>query len=180
MSDEVMRAKTGRDWAEWTQTLDALGAAAMPHRDIARHVHQMTGLDWWSQTVTVGYERIRGLREKGQRRGGSYEVSKSKTLPVPLATLYQAWSTPRARSRWLGGVKLRVRKATPEKTLRIAWEDGSSVECYFVAKGEAKSQVAVQHRGLASREEAERARLLWTERLDALAAALGPAAARRR
>ena len=59
--------------------------------------------------VTVGYERIRGLREKGQRRGGGYDVNKSKTVHVPIHKLYLAFSTKRTRSRWLGEVDLVVK-----------------------------------------------------------------------
>jgi len=65
--------------------------------------------------VTVGYERIRGLRDIGQRRSGTCEASKSKTLPVPIAELYRAFSDGRMRRRWLPGVELTVRTAVPEK-----------------------------------------------------------------
>jgi hypothetical protein len=180
MGDAAVRAKTGRDWAEWTRTLDAAGAAQMPHRQIAELVHGLGTPDWWSQTVTVGYERIRGLRDRGQRRGGAYEASKSRTLPVPLDRLYEAWATPRRRARWLGGVELRVRTANPGKTMRITWEDGTSVECYFTAKGAEKSQVAVQHRGLASGADAAQRKQFWAERLAALAELLASPPTRRR
>jgi hypothetical protein len=46
---------------------------------------------WWSQTVAVGYERIKGLRAIGQRMDGSFEASKSRTFAVPLARLYGAF-----------------------------------------------------------------------------------------
>ena len=45
----------------------------MPHKEIARYVREKFAVSgWWAQTITVGYERIRGLREKGQRRSGGY------------------------------------------------------------------------------------------------------------
>jgi uncharacterized protein YndB with AHSA1/START domain len=142
----------------------------MSHRDIARHVHeehQISG--WWAQSVTVGYERIRGLREMGQRRGGAYEMNKSKTLHVPLAKLYRAFSTARTRNRWLPGVKPQIRKASPEKSIRMTWDDGSSVHAYFTAKGEQKSQVAIQHASLPTKSAANTMREYWGERLGALA-----------
>lgn len=174
-SDEVLRVKTGKTWRQWVRLLDAVDAARMPHRDIARHLHrehQVPG--WWAQTVTVGYERIRGLREVGQRRSGEYEVSKSKTLPVPLADLFAAFQDSRRRRRWLPGVSLTVRKATPEKSIRVTWPDGTSVEAYFAAKGDEKSQIAIQHRKLAARADATRMKAYWAERLDALAEMLNP------
>jgi hypothetical protein len=155
------------------QALDALNASAMTHTEIARHVHERFGVPgWWSQSVAVGYERIRGLREKGQSRGGTYEVSKSKTVPVAIADLWAAFA-PAARRRWLGDVALTVRKATPEKTMRVTWPDGTSVELFFWKKGAAKSQISLAHRKLATRADAEKARAFWGERLSALVDWLG-------
>ena len=39
-------------------------AAKLEHGAIARLVSEHGAGDWWSQMVTVGYERIRGLRER--------------------------------------------------------------------------------------------------------------------
>ena len=61
-----------------------------------------------------------------------------------------------------------MRKATPEKSMRITWEDGTSVEVYFAAKGEKKSQVAIQHRKLAGKADVAKAKAYWGERLAAL------------
>ena len=118
--------------------------------------------------MTVSYEQIKGLREIGQRRSGSYEAAKSKTVAVPIGRLFRAFSDKRTREEWLFGVKLMVRKATAEKSMRIAWEDGTSVELYFIAKGDGKSQVAVQHTKLATKADAEAKKAFWGERLGAL------------
>jgi hypothetical protein len=175
MSDDAVRAKTGRTWLEWVATLDAIGAASLPHREIASRLNRDHGVPgWWSQMVTVGYERIRGLREVGQRRGGTYEANKSKTMAAPVARLYKAFTDARTRRRWLPGVKLTLRKATPHKYAHITWPDGTNVDVGFSAKGAGKSQVAVQHAKLATRAEAERLKEYWAERLAALAAMLAP------
>jgi hypothetical protein len=173
MTDDAVRKKTGKTWREWIRVLDAVDAAAMPHRAIAAHLHELGVPDWWAQMVTVGYERVRGLRDVGQRRGGGYEATKSKTFAVPLARLWTACATERARGRWLAGAKLTVRKATPRKSLRLRCADGTAVQLYFAAKGETKSQLAVQHAKLASKAHAAQAKEQWSERLAALAAVLG-------
>jgi hypothetical protein len=179
MSDDAVRAKTGRDWKGWVEHLDGRDAARLPHREIARHLQREMELSaWWAQTVTVGYERIRGLRDIGQRRGGSYEAHKSKTLPVAVAELYRAFNRPQARERWLPDEGLEIRTATPEKSMRIAWGDGTSVDVRFTAKSEAKSQVAIQHQKLASKAEAERKKRFWAERLTALGELLAGGAAK--
>lgn len=169
MSDEAVKAKTGHTWAEWKRKLDAIGAAQMTHRDIAKEVRSRFGAgSWWAQTVTVGYERIHGLRAIGQRRAGTWEAAKSRTYAVPVATLYTAWADAKKRARWLAGVKLTVRKATESHSMRITWGDGTSVELWFVAKGDTKSSVQLQHTKLATKEDATRWKAYWGERLDAL------------
>jgi uncharacterized protein YndB with AHSA1/START domain len=170
MSDETIAAKTGCTWEQWVGHLDYFGAADKPHREIVDHVHEKFGIPgWWAQGVTVGYERIRGLREIGQRRGGSYEATKSKTIAVPVGRLYAAFADAKARKRWLGDVALVVRKATPEKSVRITWDDGTSVEAGFYPKGAEKSMVAVTHTKLPDRARADELKRFWKERLDALA-----------
>jgi hypothetical protein len=173
ISDERMRVRTGKTWKQWVRVLDAADAAAMTHKDIASHIvetYEISG--WWAQTVTVGYERIRGLRDKGQRRGGAYEVSKSKTVAVPVARLYRAFSHTRTRRRWLPDMDLVVRTATPEKSMRVTWPDGSHVHLSFMAKSRDKSCVVIQHTKLRDKEDATAKKAFWTERLDSLVAAL--------
>jgi uncharacterized protein YndB with AHSA1/START domain len=173
MSDDTVNTKTGRTWKQWTDVLDKVDAKAWPHNRIALHLNTEFGVPgWWAQTVAVGYERIRGLRQIGQRRDGTREIGRSRTLPVPIAALYRAWSNARVRKTWLPDAGVTVRKATPEKSVRLRWPDGTAVEIYFVAKGEAKSQITVQHRALRSEEDAAAMKAFWTARLDALAALL--------
>ena len=175
MSDAAVKAATGCTWKRWVDALDYVDAHTWPHKEIAEYVQKKFKVpDWWTQTVTVGYERIRGLREIGQRRGGSYEATKSRTFAVPVARLYAAFAEARPRARWLAGLKLTVRKATPHRSVRITWADDTSVEVWLTAKGEGKSNAQVAHRKLPSRESAARAKAFWNERLDALEGLLTP------
>lgn len=165
MRDEAVRAKTGKSWAEWVSELDRAGGAAKSHKELAKWLAAEHGLGaWWSQTVTVGYERIRGKRELGQRCDGKYGVNKSKTFAVPVERLWQAFGRC---ERWLGAdaAKLRMGKATRLKYMRMKWEDGTPVNAVFLAKGPAKSQLQLQHDKLATRAEAERLRAWWSARL---------------
>ena len=169
MSDEKIKAKTGCTWDRWVYALDRRGAEKMSHRDIAILVNEKYKIDgWWSQTVTVGYERIKGLRARGQRRDGSYEATKSRTFTVPVTALFDAWAEPRLRRRWLNGANVKVRTATAPKSMRLDWKDRSIIAVGFAAKGTSKSSVAVQHTKLPDRETAERLKQYWSDRLDAL------------
>jgi hypothetical protein len=172
-SDRVVTEKTGRTWEEWARLLDARGARSMTHGDIARFLNEEHGVPgWWSQTVTVGYERIRGLRDIGQRRSGEYEAGKSKTFPVPLPRLFRAFTDAGTREEWIPGVKWSVRTTIADKSIRLTWADGTSVELYFVPKGPAKTLVAVQHRKLRTKAQVAKAKKYWGERLAELATIL--------
>lgn len=169
MSDEAVKAKTGRTWEGWVKALDAIDAASLSHREIARHVRERYELSgWWAQAVTVGFERIRGLREIGQRRDGAFEANKSKTIAVPVGVLYRAFSHKPKRRRWLSADPT-VRTSRRDKSIRFNWEDGTSVEAYFTSKGPSKSQVAIQHGKLPSKAAATRMKEYWEERLAQLA-----------
>jgi hypothetical protein len=168
LSDAAVKQHTGCTWERWVRALDHHGAAAMPHREIVALVSTKYKVpDWWSQMVTVGYERIKGLRARGQRRDGSYEATKSRTFGVPVATLFDAWANARRRQAWLDE-RVTIRTATAPKSMRIGWSDGSIIAVGFYAKGASKSSVAVQHAKLPDRDSAERLKQFWTERLDAL------------
>jgi hypothetical protein len=169
IKDATIEAKTGCNWERWVWVLDQAGAREWSHRAIAEHVRRRYKTPmWWTQAVTVGYERIKGLRAVGQRRSGEFEAGKSKTFAAPVGRVYRAFRDLRTRRRWLGDVDLTVRTAIPNKSMRVTWTDGTSVEWYFVPKGDTKCQVAVQHVKLADREAADRMKTYWGERLGVL------------
>ena len=168
-TDAVIQARTGRNWREWTEALDAQGAATMAHRDIALLVRGHGVGDWWTQTVAVGYERIKGLRVRGQRRDGTYEAAKSRTIGVSQATLYRAFADPKRRRSWLDVPGLTVRTSSKPKYVRFGMDDGTVIVVGFTARGRAKSSVAVQHQKLRSKEAATRMKQFWARKLDDLA-----------
>jgi hypothetical protein len=173
MSDAALKEKTGCTWERWVHALDHHGAAQMSHRDIAALVGTKYKVgSWWSQTVAVGYERIRGLRARGQQRNGKWEMTRSRTFNVPVTTLFEAWTDASVRRRWLNGTDVRVRTATAPKSMRLDWTDGSIIAVGFAAKGKSKSAVAVAHTKVPDRETVDRLKRFWTERFDALGAEL--------
>lgn len=169
MSDDAVRRATGKTWPEWTAVLDAVRASEWQHKEIAAWVHEnhdgVSG--WWAQSVTVSYERFRGLRDVGQRRGGGYDVNKSKTVPVGVEELWRAFEDDTRRARWLPD-ELTVRTAKKPKSMRVRLSDDSPLDIYFMAKGAEKSTVTLQHRKLPNREKADEMKLYWGERLEAL------------
>jgi hypothetical protein len=168
MSDEVVQSKTGKTWDEWFAILDAAGGREMDHKEVVAYLsaeHEVG--PWWQQMVTVTYERARGKRVKHETPSG-FHVSGSRTINVPVSRLFAAWNDEAVRRRWLPEADFTVRKATPKKSLRLAWGDGTKVEVNLYPKGESKSQVSVEHLKLPDAQEATRRKAWWSEALDRL------------
>jgi hypothetical protein len=169
MSDAAIRRRTGRGWEEWFDLLDAWGAADRTHTDIARWVveeHATTG--WDAQAVTVSYERVSGRRAVGEHSDG-FSITVSKTVAVPVDRLYEAFVDGSVRQGWLPDGDLRERTTIKPRSARFDWADGETrVNVGFMAKGEEKSTVALEHARLADAEEAERMKAYWRDRVAAL------------
>jgi uncharacterized protein YndB with AHSA1/START domain len=173
MSDAAVQSKTGKTWKEWFAILDQAGARKMNHQEIVKYLNTKQGVGpWWQQMVTVTYEQARGLREKHQKPEG-YQISVSRTIKTPLAKLFKAVADEKARKAWLPEDGLTLRKATPNKSVRITWNDGkSSLEINFYSKDDHKSQVVVQHSKLPDAKASAKMKAYWAKALDRLRASL--------
>ncbi len=70
MTEEAFVRGSGKPIGEWLDILDAWGAGEHSHTDIARWVVKEHGIGgWWAQSVTVAWERARGLRVLHQDPG---------------------------------------------------------------------------------------------------------------
>jgi hypothetical protein len=169
VSDDAIRRRTGLGWEQWFDILDEWGATERTHKEIARWLVDEQGVDGWgAQSVTVSYERARGMRAVGERPNG-FSVTASKTVAVPVERLYEAFVDEMLRQRWLPDGELTERTATKPRSARFDWGDGATrVIVGFESKGEAKSLAALEHERLANGEEAERMKHFWRERVAAL------------
>ena len=168
-SDEAVKAKTGKAWAEWFKILDKAGAKKWAHKEIAAYLHEKQKVAaWWCQMVAVGYEHERGLRQKFQKCDGEFSASGSRTLTVPLVKAYAAWTDEKLRQRWLPGAKMEITTATPGKSLRAKWDEDTRLSVNFYDKGAGKAQIAVDHMKLASSEECAKMKSYWFAALNRL------------
>jgi hypothetical protein len=169
--------------------LDRFGGVEKGHTAAARHLreaHQVDG--WYSQGITVAYERARGLRVVNQRTGGSYEVSASKVMPVDVAAAVAALVNARRRRQWtdpldaalraalsaaLGGrtAKGFAMKANGDARCRFPW-DGTAVEITVSPRRTGTCVVVVAHQKLPSPQAVEERRGQWRAALAALRACL--------
>ena len=94
-------------------------------------------------------------------------------MAVPVDRLYDAMVSEPARTAWLPDAQLSERTATRPRSARYDWGAGATrVNVTFLARGEAKSTIALEHRRLADAGEAARMKAYWRERLVALKGAL--------
>jgi uncharacterized protein YndB with AHSA1/START domain len=170
ISDEAVKAKTGKDWAGWFKVLDRAGAKRMTHTQIATHLYEQEKVPgWWCQMVAVRYEQERGLREPLQTCRGDFAANAGRTLAASAASVFKAVAEPKGRKDWCPDAPLEVTKATPNKSVRAKWGDGDGrVAFYLFPAPNGKVRFSVDHMGLPSAKEAERMKAWWSERLDRL------------
>jgi hypothetical protein len=168
IGDEALKKKTGKNWQEWFAVLDGEGANKLPHKEIAAMVQgQLRLTSWWGQMIAVGYEQERGLRVPHEKPSG-FEISVSKTANIPLGTAFLLFEDPKMRKRWIKDPAFTVRKSTANKSLRITWQDETSVVVDFYAKGSNKTQIVVQHAKLPNAKAADKQKKYWAEQLSHL------------
>jgi hypothetical protein len=162
VSDDAVRERTGHGWEHWLDELDEWGGVEHDHTEIARHLREDIGVPgWWAQSITVGYERARGMRAVGETKTG-FVAGASKTIAVAVDRLYDEFTDEGARRRWLPEGDMSVRTATRPKGARYDWADGTTrVIAYFEPKGDDKSVVTISHERLADADEAARMKAMW-------------------
>lgn len=163
--DETIIKGTGRAWAHWLALLDDAGAMERSHTEIARWLvatQDITG--WWAQMVTVGYERARGRRAVHQTKRG-FEVSVSKTIRAPLATVWAVVTDPALQPAWIDAGILEPTTVREGVRARFLVAGGPiTVEASFDPRAEDRTTVTVTVRKLQDREDVERQRAVWRER----------------
>lgn len=169
VTDDAMLLRTGRTIGAWLEILDAWGARERKHPEIASWLVREHGVaGWWSQTITVGYERARGMRARHEQADG-FAVGASRTIAAPVGRVTDAFTDASLRSEWLPDAPMRVRTATRGRSARFDWDEPPSrLVLSLVDKGGAKSQVSVSHERLPDAATGERMKAMWRDRLSAL------------
>jgi uncharacterized protein YndB with AHSA1/START domain len=169
VSDEAMVRATGQGHDAWFALLDAWGATQRSHTEIARWVHATHGVPgWWSQNITVAYERVRGMRRPGQMADG-FTVVVSRTIAAEPDRLLAAFTDPAARARWLPDAPLRSRPTRAARTARFDWtEPPSRLTVTATPTSDGRAVLSVSHEKLPDAAVAEELRERWRTALDEL------------
>jgi hypothetical protein len=185
VDDAAVVKATGKALGDWFAVLDERGARSLPHRDIARLLGDEFGVPgWWSQTVTVEYEKHIGRRETGQSQSGAYTASRSRTFPGAPDEVLERWLERLPADAAFDGVAVAGEPAISRTAKWRYWRaklaDGSKVTVTVTAKAgkagaggragtardaddadAAGSVLGVGHEKLAGRADAERWKAFW-------------------
>jgi len=166
-SDEAVRAATGCGWDEWCATIDDHPVRERGHTAIAAHVRDL-GIDaWWAQSVTVGYERIRGLRLPYQNHDGTFTASRTKTITVDAATLRAVLLDDTERAVLFPAFETGLRSRPASKNVRLSI-GASMVEIALAPAAGERTKVTVAHSRLATADEVTIWKQFWTDWIDNL------------
>ena len=195
ISDDKVRAETGRTWTEWEAELDARGAADLPHaRIVALLADGLVQSSWWRQSITVDYEKRKGRRTLGQTADGGFQIGVRRTVPMAPDDAWRLVTSPEGLRAWLGdvpGLSLekgaaytagdgsagQVRVSTPGSHLRITrqqpgWARASTIQVRIIAAG-ARSTISFHEERLPAAADREARRRHYRATLDALARQAG-------
>lgn len=193
-SDASVRKATGRTWAEWFAYLNGWATPAHDHKAVAAHLASIGVPPWWSQMVTVEWERSTGRRAVHQTTRG-FEAQVSKSVPATPEECWEAFAKKSAAQKWLGpdctaelkaggawrdpnGVAT-VSSATKPRRIGLSWtahgrRKAHRVEVQFLPTKSGSTSVRITHSGLASERAVEASKAMWRPLLERLRLHLAP------
>jgi hypothetical protein len=146
--DSSVIENTGRSWNDWCDLLDADPVAADGHAAVAAWLAAEHGLDgWWSQAVTIGWERITGRRVPGQLSDGTFAANKSKTMSGDADALRAILLDDETRADLFLGIDSDLRSKPTTKVLRLAMAQGVAL-LSLDDRGDGRMRVGIQHTDL--------------------------------
>lgn len=173
-SSEAIREGTGRSWSQWVELIDAGPGRGASHTDIAAWVNANSDVgSWWAQGVTVGYERITGMRLPGQMPNGTFTTARSRTLPVSPDALRRMVEDDDSRNALLPTVVATRTSKAGVKAPRFRLTDRADgtdlgVLQFMFDGAAAKTKLTVTHEKLPSIQAVEEWKDFWAQWLDAL------------
>jgi hypothetical protein len=164
---------TGKPWRDWLAFLERIGARHLPHKEIARRLHEECGVSgWWAQSIAVAYEQHIGRRVPGQQCDGGFQVSVSKTVRGSMDTVLARWQAAMARRKQLAGIAIShgpdVSRTDKWRYWRCSLVDGTRISVGIGDKDNGRAVLGVGHERLDSPQAVERWRAFWREELAGL------------
>ncbi|MGB1204072.1 MAG: SRPBCC domain-containing protein [Chitinophagales bacterium] len=179
---ETIIEKTGHTLEEWYVLIDEFDGTTKGYKAIVAFLqkqHQLT--IWWSQTIAIAYEYMKGIRVANQtEKGFSFSIRRSVSLPIEKAYFY--FTNAHHLSQWLspyldiefkvGGrfnfddiAEITFVKITPNKLIKLELKilvEGaiSKLDIDFLSKKQ-KTTLKITHTQLRSQNEVEEYKAYW-------------------
>jgi len=128
LSDDAIRAGTGQSCEDWCVLIDQFPGRADGHAAIAQNVGNDHGVGgWWAQAVTVGYERITGLRLPHQMPDGTFTANKSGTVTIESDLLRRLLLDDDDRAQLFPNVPTELNSKLTARAIRVTIAPGSAI-----------------------------------------------------
>lgn len=186
VSDEALKAKTGKTLQQWVKIIDDFGGADMTHKQIAQKLwdDKLIKNGWWCQQVTVDYEFAKGRRIRGETADAGFEIGVSKTMSKPAGEIWELLTSDQGLKLWLGDINAddirfdkgqeyetkdgtigQIRSVYPREKLRLTWQPKSrktpiTLQIYLTPNGN-KTSVLFHNEKLADAKDRETMRKHW-------------------
>ncbi len=168
VGEEAVRSATGRGWDDWVDCIEAWDGRTGGHAAIASSLATEHGVEpWWSQTITVGYERITGTRLPYQRPDGTFTAGKSRTVAADTGVLRAMLLDDRHRGDLFPRLPTELRSDPAAKAIRIAIGPGVAV-ISLDGRADGRTKVTVAHERLPAFDDVEEWKFYWSDWLDAI------------
>lgn len=167
VSDDAVREATGRGWDEWCAVIDGDPVRDRGHTAMAAFVQGLGADAWWAQTVTVGYERIRGLRLPYQNPDGTFTAGRTKTIMVDATALRSMLLDDDERDVLFPAFATELRSRSTSKNVRLGIED-SVVQIAMTPASGGRTKISVAHSRLAKAEEVNVWKEFWADWIEGL------------
>lgn len=168
VDDATVTASTGRGWDDWVSLIDAGPGREAGHTAIATWLREAHGVDaWWAQAVTVGYERLTGIRRPGQMPDGTFSVSRTRTLTLDVDA-FRARLLDDAERRELLGLATTLRSKPGAKSLRFALDDGPGIVAFACDPAGERTRLTVTHERLPDEQAAADWKQRWADWIAAI------------
>ena len=186
---------TGKSAEEWFSLIEKNKKGNLPHKEIAEFLHRECGLtSWWSQEVTVLFEKHTGRRVTGQTADAGFQVGVSKTLPVSAEKIWDFLTSPagfgivtgeiidpkkirEAERTGKTGIQYKITTLKPCSHLRMRWrlpdwKDYSILQVRVSEKGNGKTVLIFHQEKLADSVMQKEMKRYWKEQFTKLSALL--------
>ena len=167
-SDKALCDGTGKGWDAWCDVIEEWPGHHDGHTAVAAYLQETQGVDgWWAQSITVGYERITGLRLPFQRPDGTFTANKSRTVSVDREALRAILLDDVQRHDLFPGRSTALRSKPTSKVIRLAIGPGVA-QLAFDPKADGRTKITVDHEKLPLFDDVAEWKFYWDEWLDAI------------